>query len=108
MTRPDPDEAIDRDLLVGELEAARFADTDLREDAWNPLDWVYLIGDGLFTLSCPRIRPAGGSAGLDRRPSRTPTGRPRCGTSRLSSVMPGVPVGRFQTETALKQLPGHR
>src|SRR6476659_10078079 len=33
------DEAIDRDLLVGELEAARFDDTEVREDAWNPLDW---------------------------------------------------------------------
>src|ERR1700675_576793 len=42
------DEAIDRDLLIGELEAARFAETELCEDAWNPLAWVYLIGDGLY------------------------------------------------------------
>lgn len=99
------DEAIDRDLLVGELEASRFADTELREDAWNPLEWVYLLGDGLFTLSAREFAPL---------------------AARLTSIagrlegMPGVleaatatlvgtadrPVGRFQTETALKQLPG--
>ena len=51
------DEAIDRDLLVGELEAARFAETELREDTWNPLDWVYLVGDGLFTLNAREFAP---------------------------------------------------
>ena len=57
MTRPDRDEAIDRDLLIGELEATRFAETVLREDAWNPLDWVYLVGDGLFTLIAREFAP---------------------------------------------------
>src|SRR5437879_6467818 len=51
MTDLTGDEAIDRDLLVGELEASRFADTELREEAWNPLEWVYLMGGGLFTLN---------------------------------------------------------
>src|SRR4030067_517935 len=36
------DEAIDRDLIVGELEATRFAETELREDARNPLDRGYV------------------------------------------------------------------
>ena len=57
MTDLDADEAIDRDLLIGELEAARFAETELREDAWNPLDWVYLLGDGLFTLHGREFAP---------------------------------------------------
>src|SRR5262245_35993626 len=39
----DTDEGIDRDLLVGELEAMRFNDTELRDDAWDPLAWVYLL-----------------------------------------------------------------
>ena len=51
------DEAIDRDLLVGELEAARFEEIDVREDAWNPLVWVYLLGDGLFTLNAREFAP---------------------------------------------------
>src|SRR6478736_3800399 len=44
------DEAIDRDLVVQELEAERFAELELREETWDPLQWVYLIGDGLFLL----------------------------------------------------------
>ena len=68
------DEAIDRDLLIGELEAARFAETELREDAWNPLDWVYLLGDGLFTAARPRVRAARRPAGVDRRPARDAAG----------------------------------
>ena len=44
------DDAIDRDLLIGELEVARFADTELREEAWDPLWWIYLAGDGFFPL----------------------------------------------------------
>ena len=57
MTDLAADEAIDRDLLVGELEATRFAETELREDTWNPLDWVYLLGDGLFTLIAREFAP---------------------------------------------------
>ena len=44
------DEAIDLDLIRMELAAERFSDEDLQEERWNPLDWVYLMGDGLFTL----------------------------------------------------------
>src|SRR4029077_20437485 len=57
MTDLTADEVIDRDLLIGELEAERFAVTELREDTWNPLDWVYLVGDGLFTLSAREVAP---------------------------------------------------
>jgi uncharacterized protein (DUF885 family) len=100
-----PDEAIDRALLVGELEAARFAETELREDAWNPLDWVYLIGDGLFTLSAREFAPlpdrlTSTACRLERLPAVLDAAR----TSLVGHA--GRPVGRFQTETALKQLPG--
>ena len=70
MTDLTPDEAIDRDLLVGELEAARFAETELREDAWNPLDWVYLLGDGLFTLIAREFAPLADRLDVDRRAAR--------------------------------------
>jgi uncharacterized protein (DUF885 family) len=92
-----PDETIDRDLLVGELEASRFADTELREDTWNPLEWVYLVGDGLFTLQAREFAPL-----ADRLVSPAVLAAAR---ERLTGTA-DRPVGRFQTETALNQLPG--
>ncbi|MEP6640245.1 MAG: DUF885 domain-containing protein, partial [Chloroflexota bacterium] len=100
-----PDQAIDRDLLTGELEAGRFAETELREDAWNPLDWIYLIGDGLFTLNAREFAPladrlASTAGRLEGLPALLDVAR---------ETLVGAddrPVGRFQTETALKQLPG--
>jgi uncharacterized protein (DUF885 family) len=105
MTDLSPDEVIDRDLLVGELGAGQFAETELREDTWNPLDWVYLVGDGLFTLSAREFAPladrlASTAGRLERLPAVLDAAR-----GRLVGHA-GRPVGRFQTETALKQLPG--
>ncbi len=105
MTDLTGDEAIDRDLLIGELEASRFADTELREDAWNPLEWVYLIGDGLFTLNAREFAPlatrlASTAGRLEGLPAIL-----EAATATLVGTA-DRPVGRFQTETALKQLPG--
>ncbi|MGZ8438034.1 MAG: DUF885 family protein, partial [Candidatus Limnocylindrales bacterium] len=101
----DGDDAIDRDLLVGELEAARFNETVLREDAWNPLEWVYLIGNGLFTLTAREFAPLadrlGSIAGrLEGLPALLDSARERL------VGLEDRPVGRFQTEAALRQLPG--
>jgi uncharacterized protein (DUF885 family) len=101
----EPDEAIDRDLVIGELEAARFAETVLCEDAWNPLEWVYLIGDGLFNLQAREFAPlaerlTSTASRLERLPALLETAR-----DRLIGV-DGRPVGRFQTETALRHLAG--
>ncbi len=100
-----PDESIDRDLLVGELEAARFAEKELREDAWNPLDWVYIVGDGLFTLQAREFAPL-----ADRLVSTAGRleGIPTVLDAARETLVGhgGRPVGRFQTETALNQLSG--
>jgi uncharacterized protein (DUF885 family) len=105
MTDLSPDEAIDRDLLIGELEAARFSETELREDAWNPLQWVYLIGDGLFTLNAREFAPL-----ADRLASTAGRleGMPAILDAARDTLVghAGRPVGRFQTETALNQLSG--
>jgi uncharacterized protein (DUF885 family) len=99
------DEAIDRDLLIGELEAAEFSERDLREETWNPLDWIYLLGGGLFSLLAREFAPldvrlASVAGRLERLPEVVDA-------ARVSIVgHDGRPVGRFQTETALKQLPG--
>jgi uncharacterized protein (DUF885 family) len=44
------DERIDLDLVRGELASFRFAETELREETWSPLLWVYLVGGGLHPL----------------------------------------------------------
>ena len=98
-------DAIDRDLVMGELEAMRFADQTLREAAWDPMTWVYLLGDGLFGLLAREFAPLGVrlasvAARLETMPAVLASAR---------SVIVGVdgrPVGRLQTETAIAQLPG--
>jgi len=51
------DESIDRDLVLGELAAARFGDMELHELAWDPLAWVYLLGMGLLPLTTREFAP---------------------------------------------------
>ena len=105
----DRDDAIDRDIILAELAAQRFGDEDLQEERWNPLDWVYLLGEGLFLLLVARVRPA---RRIGWRAS--PVGWRGCpplldgARDALVGTDDGRPVGRFQTETALDQLPRRR
>ena len=99
------DDAIDRDLLLGELDAARFAEGELREDAWNPLDWVYLLGEGLFGLLSREFAPlaerlASVAGRLEGMPAVVD------GAKAALVGVDGRPVARFQTETAISNLPG--
>jgi uncharacterized protein (DUF885 family) len=99
------DDAIDRDLVTLDLEAQRFADTEMREESWNPLDWVYLLGDGLFLLIAREFAPLGNR--LASVAGRLEGMEALLEGAREALVgLPGRPVGRFQTETALSQLPG--
>ena len=99
------DDGIDRDLLIGELESARFAETELREETWNPLEWIYLLGNGLFSLLSRDFAPLG-----DRLTSVSGRlgGIPAVVEAAKANLVgrPGWPVARFHTETALKNLPG--
>ena len=105
MTDLPADDAVDRDLLIGELEASRFSETVLREETWNPLDWVYLAGEGLFTLLAREFAPL-----ADRLTSTAGRleGLPAVFEAARATLVgdAGRPVGRFQTETALRQLAG--
>jgi uncharacterized protein (DUF885 family) len=101
-----PDERIDRDLVVMELAAERFHETDLQEDRWDPTTWIYLLGDGLFPLISREFAPL-----ADRLASvagRLETMHAVLDGAREALVgsSDGRPVGRFQTETALDQLAG--
>jgi uncharacterized protein (DUF885 family) len=99
------DEAVDRDLLLGELEAARWSETELREDRWSPLDWVYFLGDGLFPLIAREFAPLADrlesfALRLERLPAVLDAARDALvGTA-------DRPVARFHTEKALSQWSG--
>ena len=99
------DDAIDRDLLVMELEAERFAETDLREESWNPLEWVYLLGGGLFPLIAREFAPL--AARLASVAGRL-DGVPAVVDGAIEALVGhgGRPVARFHAEKALEQLPG--
>jgi uncharacterized protein (DUF885 family) len=99
------DEAVDRDLLLGELEAARWSETELREDRWSPLDWVYFLGDGLFPLIAREFAPLADrlesfALRLERLPAVLDAARDALvGTA-------DRPVAKFHTEKALSQWSG--
>ena len=102
-----PDERIDVDFLRSELAAHRFAEAELREEAWSPLEWVYLLGDGIFGLIARDYAPladrlASVAGRLEGMPALLEAGR---------AVLVGVdgrPVDHFHTEKALAQFDGIR
>ncbi|MFL5679924.1 MAG: DUF885 domain-containing protein [Chloroflexota bacterium] len=99
------DERIDRDLLRLELDSQQFAETELREEAWNPLEWVYILGGGIFPLLAREFAP------LDVRLTSIAErleGVPALLDAARENLAEGTgrPVARFHTETALKQLSG--
>jgi uncharacterized protein (DUF885 family) len=99
------DEEIDRDLLLMELDAATFNEVDLREETWNPLEWVYLLGSGIFPLLARDFAPlADRLASIAGRFESLPA-IIDAAQENLVGVN-GRHVGRFQTETALNQLSG--
>lgn len=100
-----PDEAIDRDRLLSVFAAQRYALAELRDDAWDPLAWIYLLGEGLFGLLArefapPAVRLASVAGRLEGIPAIIEAARETLGS------LPGVPVSRFHTERALLDLPG--
>jgi len=101
----DADERIDREILLGELAAQAFADRVLREESWSPMWWVYLIGEGLFSLLARDFAPlADRLASLAARAEAVPTV-----LDAARAVLVGAtdrPVDRFHTEKALEQWPG--
>src|SRR4029077_14659463 len=53
------DERVDRDLILLELDGIRFGETELRQDTWDSLEWVYLMGGGLSPLLAREFAPLG-------------------------------------------------
>ena len=99
------DERVDRDLILLELAAATFAETELRDEAWDPLTWVYVLGDGLFPLLAREFAPlADRLTSVAGRLEGFPT---VVAEARAALVGHGDrPVSRLHAETALRQLAG--
>jgi len=99
------DEAIDRRILLEAFAAAEFNESELREDAWSPLWYVYLFGNGLFGLLArpfaplpDRLRSAVARmqalpAALDAARENLRAGGPR-------------PISRFHAEKAVERMSG--
>jgi uncharacterized protein (DUF885 family) len=102
----DRDEAVDRTLLLLVLDEMQFEDEQLQQLAWDPLEWVYILGGGIFPLLAREFAPLaerlGSIAGrLEGLPELI-----AAASSSLVGTADGRPVSRFHTETALGQLTG--
>jgi uncharacterized protein (DUF885 family) len=99
------DEQVDRDLLLGQLAAQRFAEVELREESWSPMAWVYLIGEGLFGLVAREFAPL--AVRLASLASRSEALRAVLAVAGDTLVgHDGRVVDRLHTEQALEQWPG--
>jgi uncharacterized protein (DUF885 family) len=101
----DPDERIDRAMLLEELERMRFSDEVLRDETWDPLVTVYVLGSGLFALLAREYAPWAhrGGAFLSRL-----RGLPAFVDGALGALQgtEGRPVSALHLDTALRQLGG--
>src|SRR5258705_3046472 len=99
------DERIDADFLQSELAAHRFAETELREECWSPLEWVYLLGEGIFALIAREFAPL--AERLTSVASRL-EGMPALLDAAMTLLVgvDGRPVDRLHCEKALSQLGG--
>jgi uncharacterized protein (DUF885 family) len=83
----------------------RFSEGTLEEERWNPLVWVYVLGNGLFTLVARPFAPLperlrSGASRLRGLPAVLDAGR-----AALSN--PGErPVSQFHTEKAIERVAG--
>lgn len=98
-----PDEAIDRDRLLLELDGRGY-EARFGEDAWNPLVWVYRLGDGLFWLIAREYAPPAERLGSLAGRLEGIAAVVEAAEARLGSG--DRPVARFHTDIALLNLGG--
>ena len=99
------DERIDRRILVEVLDTFRFEEEVLREETWDPLSYVSLIGTGLFGLVGREYAPwhhrgTAFAVRLRHLPEVLDAARENL------LGMPDRPVSRLHTETAIQQIDG--
>jgi uncharacterized protein (DUF885 family) len=99
------DDAIDRRILLENLAAIRFAEETLDEGSWNPMTYVYLFGNGLFSLLAREFAPL-----PDRMRSAAArlAGLPAA-LDQARATLDGAgsrPIGAFHTQKAAERMPG--
>lgn len=99
------DEAIDRRVLLGELDAMRFELEELDELSWNPLTYGYLLGGGLFALLSREYAPlsdrlASAAGRMEGLPAVLDAARANLTSGR------GREVSSFHVEKAIATAPG--
>ena len=97
------DEAIDRGIVLEALDGLRFEAEVVRDEAWDPLTYVLVLGSGLHELLAREFAPwrHRGAAFLWRA-RRVPE---VLETARANLVgLPDRPVALLQTETAIDRL----
>jgi uncharacterized protein (DUF885 family) len=99
------DERADREVLLRTLEAIRFQDTELLDERWDPLTWVYILGAGIFPLLSREFAPL--ATRLASVAGRL-EGLPAIVEAAFEELVGAGdrPVSRFHTEIAIKQLVG--
>ncbi len=99
------DERIDRAILAEHIEQARFSDDVVRDEAWDPLTVVYIVGSGLFGLLAREYAPWSerGAAFASRVETL-----PQMLQSAVGALtgLPDRPVSLLHLDTALAQLSG--
>ena len=101
----DPDEAIDHDILGRSLATWRFSADELRDETWSPLSYVYLFGDGLFTLLAREFAPL--AERLASAASRL-RGLPAALDQARGTLLGGGPrpISQFHTQKAVERIGG--
>lgn len=99
----DADEAIDRERLLLELDDRRY-EARFEDDAWDPMTWVYRLGDGLFTLLSREFAPPAQRLASFVGRLEGMAGVVAAAIERLGSG--SVPPSRFHTDIALRNLAG--
>lgn len=105
------DEAIDLRILRTQLEADEWADTELREGAWNPMAYVYLAGGGLFSLISREFAPlpqrlASAAERMRGLPALLDAARANLTAPRAATGGAAREVSFFHAEKALQTMPG--
>ncbi|TMB83244.1 MAG: DUF885 domain-containing protein [Chloroflexi bacterium] len=107
------DDAIDRSVLRSYLDADLFATEVLDEPAWSPMTYVYLAGNGLFTLLAREFAPradrlASAASRMRALPALLDQARARLTATRRGEHGSGSAreVSRFHTEKAIETMPG--
>lgn len=100
-----PDDEIDRRVLLGTIDEARFDEEDLDELSWSPIVYSYMLGGGLFALLSRDFAP------LHERLSSA-AGRMEGIASVLEAARSNLTAGRgravsgFHVEKAIQTIPG--